>query len=186
MGPPFQTNLRWGHRFLPASLTLPLYLQDGQSSAHSIPVRFEMAPVVKKPGQKASEADRQEYRRLKKEKSLSVQFVAMTRALRQRLDLTNQPSLVANPRQSIISILDGISATHRMSVATQVLAVGSACQRLRSKMPSNSICVISQNGPNRDKAIAAKQDQMPKTVYDGCQYFNPYVATPARPERPSR
>jgi len=88
MGPPFQTNLRWGHRFLQASLTLPLYLQDGQSSSRSIPVRFEMAPVVKKPGKKASEADRQEYRRLKKEKNLSAQFVAMTRQLRQRLDRT--------------------------------------------------------------------------------------------------
>ena len=57
LGPPFQTNLRWGHRFLQASLVLPLYLQDGESSSRSIPVRFEMAPVVKKPGKKASEAD---------------------------------------------------------------------------------------------------------------------------------
>jgi hypothetical protein len=31
MGPPFQTNLKWGHRFLQASLVLPLYLQDGES-----------------------------------------------------------------------------------------------------------------------------------------------------------
>ena len=28
LGPPFQTNLRWGHRFLQASLVLPLYKQD--------------------------------------------------------------------------------------------------------------------------------------------------------------
>jgi hypothetical protein len=46
LGPPFQTNLRWGHRFLQASLVLPLYRQDGESSSRSIPVRFEMAPVV--------------------------------------------------------------------------------------------------------------------------------------------
>lgn len=45
LGPPFQTNLRWGHRFLQASLVLPLYLQDGQSSSRSIPIRFEMAPT---------------------------------------------------------------------------------------------------------------------------------------------
>ena len=43
LGPPFQTNLRWGHRFLQASLVLPLYRQDGQSSSRSIPVRFEVA-----------------------------------------------------------------------------------------------------------------------------------------------
>ena len=53
MGPPFHTNLRWGHRFLQASLVLPLYEQDPESSSRSIPVRFEMAPVVKKPGKKA-------------------------------------------------------------------------------------------------------------------------------------
>ena len=31
LGPPFQTNLRWGHRFLQASLVLPLYQQDPES-----------------------------------------------------------------------------------------------------------------------------------------------------------
>jgi hypothetical protein len=88
LGPPFQTNLRWGHRFLQASLVLPLYQQDQQSSSRSIPVRFEMAPVVKKPGKKASEADWKEYRRLKKENNLSVQFVTLTKQLRQRLNQT--------------------------------------------------------------------------------------------------
>ena len=86
MGPPFQTNLRWGHRFLQASLVLPLYEQDGQSSSRSIPVRFEMAPVVKKPGKNASEDQLKAYRALKKEKNLSVQFVAMTQELRERLN----------------------------------------------------------------------------------------------------
>ena len=88
MGPPFQTNLRWGHRFLQASLVLPLYAQDPESSSRSIPVRFEMAPVVKKPGVKASEEQWSEYRRQKKQKNLSVQFVALVQEVRQRLDQT--------------------------------------------------------------------------------------------------
>jgi hypothetical protein len=88
LGPPFQTNLRWGHRFLQASLVLPLYQQDSQSSSRSIPVRFEMAPVVKKPGQRAAQEDWQEYRRQKKEKNLSVQFVTLTQEVRQRLNQT--------------------------------------------------------------------------------------------------
>lgn len=61
LGPPFHTNLRWGHRFLQASLVLPLYGQDGQSSSRCLPVRFEMAPVVKKPSKRASEREIQEY-----------------------------------------------------------------------------------------------------------------------------
>jgi hypothetical protein len=88
LGPPFHTNLRWGHRFLQASLVLPLYLQDGESSSRSIPVRYEMAPVIKKPGKRASEQQLQEYKQQKKEQNLSVQFVALTRELRQRLDQT--------------------------------------------------------------------------------------------------
>jgi hypothetical protein len=88
MGPPFQTNLRWGHRFLQASLVLPLYQQDKESSSRSIPVRFEMAPVVKKPGKRATPEQLLEYQKLKKEKNLSVQFVALTRELRQYLDQT--------------------------------------------------------------------------------------------------
>jgi hypothetical protein len=88
LGPPFQTNLRWGHRFLQTSLVLPLYLEDGESSARSIPIRFEMAPVVKKPGKRASEEDLQAYREQKKEKNLSVQFVALTQEVRQHLDQT--------------------------------------------------------------------------------------------------
>lgn len=88
MGPPFQTNLRWGHRFLQASLVLPLYQQDPQSSSRSIPVRFELAPVVKKPGKNASPDQLQTYRQLKKELNLSAQFVALTQELRERLNQT--------------------------------------------------------------------------------------------------
>jgi hypothetical protein len=75
--------LRWGHRFLQASLVLPLYAQDGESSSRCLPVRFEMAPVVKKPGKKASEAQLKEYRRQKKQTNLSVQFVTLLKEVRQ-------------------------------------------------------------------------------------------------------
>jgi hypothetical protein len=88
LGPPFQTNLRWGHRFLQASLVLPLYEQDAQSSSRSIPVRFEMASVVKKPGKNALEDQLKAYRALKKQNNLSVQFVALTQELRERLNQT--------------------------------------------------------------------------------------------------
>jgi hypothetical protein len=92
MGPPFQTNLRWGHRFLQASLILPLYQQDSQSSSRAIPVRFEMAPVIKKPGKKAGQEVWTRYHQEKKEKNLSMQFVALTRELRQHLDQTGHQS----------------------------------------------------------------------------------------------
>ena len=88
MGPAFQVNLRWGHRFLQSSVVLPLYLQDQTSSSRSIPIRFEMAPVVKKPAKNASEDELKAYRDLKKQKNLSVQFVVLTQEVRQRLNQT--------------------------------------------------------------------------------------------------
>jgi hypothetical protein len=91
LGPAFQTNLRWGHRFLQASLVLPLYQPDAQSSSRSIPVRFELAPVVKKPGLKASPEQWQEYQQQKKKINLSVQFVAMAKEMRRYLNASGHP-----------------------------------------------------------------------------------------------
>jgi hypothetical protein len=88
MGPAFHTNLRWGHRFLQASLVLPLYARDRESSSRTIPVRFELAPVIQKPGRKADAVQLQEYRRQKKQTNLSVQFVTMTQELREHLNGT--------------------------------------------------------------------------------------------------
>ena len=101
MGPPFQTNLRWGHRFLQASLVLPLYQQNPEHSSRSIPVRFELAPVIKKPGKKASEQEWTAYRQLKKEKNLSVQFVSLTKEVREHLNQTGHRS------QRLVQVGDG-------------------------------------------------------------------------------
>ena len=101
MGPSFQTNLRWGHRFLQASLVLPLYQGDPQSSSRSIPVRFELASVLKKPGKKASPDQFQAYRQLKKQKNLSVQFAALTREVRERLNQTG------HSQKRLIQVGDG-------------------------------------------------------------------------------
>lgn len=88
LGPAFADNLRWGHRFLQASLVLPLYREDRHSSARSVPVRWEMAPVVKKPGKRATAQEQEAYRQQKKEKNLSHQFVSMVKELRQHLNET--------------------------------------------------------------------------------------------------
>lgn len=108
MGPPFQTNLRWGHRFLQASLVLPLYARDPESASRCVPVRFEIAPVVKKPGKRASPEQREEYQRLRKEKNLSAQFVALTRELRERLNHTGHRD------KPLISVGDGSFCNRRV------------------------------------------------------------------------
>jgi hypothetical protein len=86
MSPPFQVNLIWGQRFLQASLLLPLYRQDRTSSPRALPVRFAECPVVRPPGRKATPEQWADYRRAKKEHTLSTRFVAVGQELRQRLD----------------------------------------------------------------------------------------------------
>jgi DDE superfamily endonuclease len=86
LGPPFQVNLVWGQRFLQVSLLLPLYQQDQASSPRALPVRFAECPVVRKPGKKATTKEWADYRRAKKEHSLSTRFVAVGQELRRRLD----------------------------------------------------------------------------------------------------
>jgi hypothetical protein len=108
MGPPFHTNLRWGHRFLQASLVLPLYQQDPESSSRCVPIRFELAPVVKKPGKKASPEAWAHYEKEKKEKNLSVQFVAMTEQLRAHLNQTG------HAQKMLTMVVDGSFCNKRV------------------------------------------------------------------------
>lgn len=85
MSPKFHVNLMWGIRFVQICLLLPLYRQT-KASPRGIPVRFEEAPPLKKPGRKASEEQWAEYRRAAKETNLSTQSVAMIRGVRTDLD----------------------------------------------------------------------------------------------------
>ena len=85
LSPPFHVNFLYGLRFLQASLLFPHY-REGDYSARAIPVRFQEAVVVKKPGKRASEEQLQEYKLLKQIKNLSTQTLDLLRGLRTNLD----------------------------------------------------------------------------------------------------
>src|SRR6266536_5414145 len=85
LSPPFHVNFPYGLRFLQASLLFPHY-REGDFPPRAIPVRFQAASPLKKPGKRASEEQRQEYRQLQKQQNLSQQTVAMLRDLRASLD----------------------------------------------------------------------------------------------------
>ena len=85
MSPPFHTNLMLGLRFLQASVLLPLH-RSGSFSARAIPVRFEEASTVKKPGKRADETVWQQYKEDRKLHNLSQRFVQSMAELRTALD----------------------------------------------------------------------------------------------------
>jgi hypothetical protein len=86
MGPPFHLNLRWGQRFLQASLLLPLYRRDRESSPRSVPVSFTECPVPKKPGKRAGQQAKEDYQQARKENNLSQRFVKLAVQLRTQFD----------------------------------------------------------------------------------------------------
>ena len=85
MSPPFHVNLSLGLRFLQASLLLPLH-RHAQVGARAVPVRFEEVSRIKRPGKKATEQMKQEYRAAVKQHNLSTRFVDMGKQLRTALD----------------------------------------------------------------------------------------------------
>lgn len=100
LSPPFRVNLRFGLRFLQASLLFPLH-REGPYAARAMPVAFDQAAVVKKPGKRAADEEWQTYRRLKKEINLSRLAVQQLEYLRKRLD-----ELEAT-RRPLWAVLDG-------------------------------------------------------------------------------
>ena len=85
LSPPFHMNFMYGLRFLQASL-LFAHHQEGDYPPRGIPVRFQEAPPIKKPGKRASPEQLEQYKKLKKEKNLSTQALDVVRDLRASLD----------------------------------------------------------------------------------------------------
>ena len=85
LSPPFHVNFLYGLRFVQASMLFPHY-QEGDYPPRALPVRFQEAPPLKKPGKRASEQERTQYRELKKEKNLSTQTLEVIRDLRASVD----------------------------------------------------------------------------------------------------
>jgi hypothetical protein len=90
LSPPFHVNLVLGLRFLQASLLVPLH-RGSQVGTRALPIRFQEVSRVKRPGNKASEELRKQYREAVKQRNLSRSFVEMGKQLRRELDEAGGP-----------------------------------------------------------------------------------------------
>lgn len=96
MSPPFNTNFIWGLRFLQYSVLVPLYNQSN-APCRSIPIRFNDAPPLKRPGKRSTEEEKATYIKMKKENNLSSEFIKELKNLRSVLDnmgADNKPLLM--------------------------------------------------------------------------------------------
>jgi hypothetical protein len=85
LSPPFHVNLMLGLRFLQASLLVPLH-KCSTAGTRALPIRFQEASRIKKPGRKGSAEEWKQYRVASRLHNLSQQFVTLARELRQALD----------------------------------------------------------------------------------------------------
>lgn len=85
LSPPFQTNLMLGLRFLQASLLFPHY-REQDCPARAMPVNFQQSTRVRKPGKRATDEQKTEYRKAVKKVNLSTHALALFGQLREQAD----------------------------------------------------------------------------------------------------
>jgi hypothetical protein len=85
LSPPFHVNLMLGLRFLQASLLVPLYRRS-KVGTRALPIRFQEASPVKRPGRKAPAEQWKWYRIVVRKYNLSQKFVTMMKDLRLALN----------------------------------------------------------------------------------------------------
>lgn len=85
LSPPFHVNICLGLRFLQASLLVPLY-RTSAVGTRALPIRFEQVSRVKRPGKRATEQMKQQYRQAIKQKNLSRSFVRAAHDIRKDFD----------------------------------------------------------------------------------------------------
>jgi hypothetical protein len=98
--PPFWVNLMRGQRFIQVSALLRPEGQDGPCRA--VPVRFQLAPAIAKPGKNASAQDKARIRRERRERGLAAQGVELLQGLRQAMH-----SQANRQGQRLLVIVDG-------------------------------------------------------------------------------
>lgn len=140
MSPPFRANLVFGLRFITAALLFPHHRQ-GPFSARGFPIRFQPAPVIKKPGKRASRAQRRQYERAKRQFNLSTQALQVLSSIRHSFDQAG--------------------ARHRTCLFT---ADGSFCNQTLFKAPLDRLDLVARC--RKDSRLCFPAVQPSRRCYD--------------------
>jgi len=112
LSPPFHVNFMYGLRFLQASALVPLHLGDDMP-ARGVPVGFQEARVLKRPGARGTQEQRDAYRAAQRTESLPAKFAVMLGQLRVAYDQAGAMSKL------LVAVCDG-SFCNRTSFAVSV------------------------------------------------------------------
>jgi hypothetical protein len=146
LSPPFHSNLLLGLRFLQASLLLPLH-RRAPVSARALPIRFQPAPVAKRPRRQAPAQEWERYRPLARRCRVSQRFVEMMTELRAALDT---------------------AGAHDQTLA--LAADGSFCNRTVFGAPRQRTELIARA---RKDAVLCERDTSPSRRFYAVEKFRP-------------
>ena len=144
LSPPFHPNLIYGLRFFQVTVLCPFRdRQEQPLPARSVPVRFEVSPVLSKPGKKATEQERAHYRKALKQRLSSVAARQVLQELREDFDRAG-----AHSRQLLVA-LDG-SFCNQVFFKKAILGVELLCRCRKDAV----LCLAHQSvhghkGPKR-------------------------------------
>jgi hypothetical protein len=144
LSPPFHPNLIYGLRFFQVTVLCPFRdRQEQPLPARSVPVRFEVSPVLSKPGKKATEQERAHYQKALKQRLSSVAARQVLQQLREDFDRAG-----AHSRQLLVA-LDG-SFCNQVFFKKAILGVELLCRCRKDAvlcLPHQS--VHGHKGPKR-------------------------------------
>lgn len=141
LGPPFQTNLIWGQRFI--QLSLSCFTKTGAVQARAIPIDLHHCPTVRKPGKGGELRDWELYRETQKKSKLSVIGAERIKLLRENLDLDG-----SSDKKLVVSV-DG-SYTNE-AVLKKLPANTALIGRIRKDASLNLLPVPDPEGKGRKK-----------------------------------
>lgn len=148
LGPPFQTNLIWGQRFVQISAALPeQHHRPGR--ARAIPIDLLHCPSPVKPSRKADKEQWRLYRLLLKQTNMARQGRLRLEQLRKQMDQTD-----SERSRRLIACVDG-SYTNRTvmrSLPDRTTLIG----RIRKDAKLYALPTETSSGPGRKKAYGAR------------------------------
>jgi hypothetical protein len=135
LSPPFHVNLMLGLRFLQASLLVPLYRRS-EAGTRALPIRFQEASRVKRPGRKATAEEWQRYRVAARKCNLSQRFVTMMPDVRLALNAAGASM------KTLVMAVDGSFCNRTVFAAavekTEIIARARKDAVLCSRAPAGS------------------------------------------------
>ena len=101
LSPPFHVNLVYGLRFFQVTVLCPFRDRQQPLAARSVPLRFEVSPVVTKPGKRATAQQWAEYKSNRKKRLPSVAARQVLQEVREDFDQAGASD------RSLLATLDG-------------------------------------------------------------------------------